>query len=100
MVIKLVDELINTKNKEKNQIIVNDICKDEDKLYKKYEFGDWVIQAQQRFDLKYTIDLILNSNKTIQLDLIWAFIENIKIKKWVSNFNWGNIKKLLTTLYK
>ena len=100
MVIKLVDELINTKNKEENQIIVNDICKDEDKLYKKYEFGDWVIQAQQRFDLKYTIDLILNSNKTIQLDLTWAFIENIKIKKWVSNFNWGNIKKLLTTLYK
>ena len=100
MVIKLVDELTNTKNKEKNQIIVNDICKDEDKLYKKYEFGDWVIQAQQRFDLKYTIDLILNSNKTIQLDLTWAFIENIKIKKWVSNFNWGNIKKLLTTLYK
>ena len=100
MVIKLVDELTNTKNKEKNQIIVNDICKDEDKLYKKYEFGDWVIQAQQRFDLKYTIDLILNSNKTIQLDLIWAFIENIKIKKWVSNFNWGNIKELLTTLYK
>ena len=36
---------------------------------KKYEFGDWVIQAQQRFDLKYTIDLILNSNKIIQLDL-------------------------------
>ena len=67
---------------------------------KKYEFGDWVIQAQQRFDLKYTIDLILNSNKIIQLDLTWAFIENIKIKKWVSNFNWGNIKKLLTTLYK
>ena len=100
MVIKLVDELINTKNKEENQIIVNDICKDEDKLYKKYEFGDWVIQAQQRFDLKYTIDLILNSNKTIQLDLTWAFIENIKIKKWVSNFNWENIKKLLTTLYK
>ena len=67
--VKLVDELINTTNQEKNQIIVNDICKDEDKLYKKYEFGDWVIQAQQRFDLKYTIDLILNSNKTIQLDL-------------------------------
>ena len=98
--IKLADKLINTINKEENQIIVNDIHKNKDKLFKKYEFGDWVIQAQQRFDLKYTIDLILNSNKTIQLDLTWAFIENIKIKKWVSNFNWGNIKKLLTTLYK
>ena len=37
--IKLVDELINTKNKEKNQIIVNDIRKNEDKLYKRDEFG-------------------------------------------------------------
>ena len=37
--IKLVDELINTKKKEKNQIIVNDIRKNEDKLYKRDEFG-------------------------------------------------------------
>ena len=31
--IKLVDELINTKNKEENQIIVNDIDKNKDKLF-------------------------------------------------------------------
>ena len=60
--IKLVDKLINTKNK-KNQIIVNDIYKNKDKLYKKDEFGDWITQAQQRSDLKYT-------NKIIQLDLV------------------------------
>ena len=30
--IKLADELINTKNKEKNQITVNNICKNKDKL--------------------------------------------------------------------
>ena len=60
--IKLVDKLINTKNK-KNQIIVNDIYKNKDKLYKKDEFGDWISQAQQRSDLKYT-------NKVIQLDLV------------------------------
>ena len=45
-----------------------------------------MIQAQQRFDLKYTIDLILDFNETIQLDLVEASIkcnsiENIKIKK-------------------
>ena len=61
--IKLVDELINTANKGKNRIIVNDIRKNKDKLYKKDENGDWVFQAQQRSDLKYTIDLILNFNE-------------------------------------
>ena len=68
--IKLADKLINTINKEENQIIVNDIHKNKDKLFKKDEFGNWVIQAQQRSDLKYTIDLILNFNETIQLDLV------------------------------
>ena len=68
--IKLADKLINTINKEENQIIVNDIHKNKDKLFKKDEFCDWAIQAQQRSDLKYTIDLILNFNETIQLDMV------------------------------
>ena len=50
-IIKLADNLINTKNKEKNQINVNDIHKNKGKLFNKDEFGDWVIQAQQRSDL-------------------------------------------------
>ena len=75
--IKLADKLINTINKEENQIIVNDIHKNKDKLYKKDKFNDWVIQAQQSSDLKYTIDLILNFNETIQLDMVWVFIEEI-----------------------
>ena len=68
-IIKLVDKLINTINKEENQIIVKNINKNKNKLLEKDDFGDWVIQAQQRSDLKYTIDLILNFNETIQLDL-------------------------------
>ena len=68
--IKLVDKLINTINKEENQIIVKNINKNKNKLLEKDDFGDWVIQAQQRSDLKYTIDLILNFNETIQLDLV------------------------------
>ena len=68
-IIKLADNLINTKNKEKNQINVIDIHKNKGKLFRKDEFGNWVIQAQQRSDLKDTIDLILNFNETIQLDL-------------------------------
>ena len=38
--IKLTDKLINTTNKEENQIIVNTINKNIDKLYKKDGFGD------------------------------------------------------------
>ena len=68
--IKLADKLINTTNKEENQIIVNSINKNNDKLYEKNDFGDWVIQTQQCSDLKYTIDLILDFSKTIQLDLV------------------------------
>ena len=68
--IKLADKLINTTNKEKNQIIVNNVHKNKDKLLERDEFGDWVIQAQQCSDLKYTIDLILNFKETIQLDLV------------------------------
>ena len=56
--IKLADKLVNTINKEENQIIVNDVHKNKDKLFKKDEFGDWAIQAQQRSDLKFTMLLI------------------------------------------
>ena len=74
--IKLADKLINTTNKEENQIIVKNIEKNKDKLLEKDDFGDWVIQAQQRSDLKYTINLILDFNED-QLDLVWASIEKI-----------------------
>ena len=66
----LGNKLINTTNKEENQIIVNNINKNKNKLFKKDEFNDFLIQAQQRSDLKYTIDLILDFNETIQLDLV------------------------------
>ena len=36
--IKLADKLINTKNKEDNQLVVPNIEKSKDKLFKKEEF--------------------------------------------------------------
>ena len=47
-------------------MIIKNINKN--KLLEKDDFGDWVIQAQQHSDLKYTIDLILNFIED-QLDL-------------------------------
>ena len=64
--IKLADKLINTTNKEENQIIVNNINKNKDKLFKIDEFNDWVIQpSDRRINLKDAIDLILDFNEEL-----------------------------------
>ena len=71
--IELADKLINTTKKEENQIIVKNIHKNKDNIFKKDEFGDWmtlVIQPNdQRINLLETIKLILNFNED-QLDLV------------------------------
>ena len=67
----LANKLINTTNKEENQIIVKNINKNKDKLYEQDDFSDWVIQPNdQRVNLIDAIDLILNFNETIYLDLV------------------------------
>ena len=63
----LANKLINTKNKEENQIIVKNINKNKDKFLERDDFGDWVIQPNdQCINLLDTIKLILNFNETIQ----------------------------------
>ena len=69
--VKLADKLINTINKEENQIIVKNINANKNKLLEKDDFNDWVIQPNsRRFNLLGTIKLIPNFNETIQLDLV------------------------------
>ena len=66
----LANKLINTTNKEENQIIVNNIKENKEKLYKEKE-DDYVIQPSDRLNnLIDAIDLILDFNETIQLDLV------------------------------
>ena len=65
--IKLADKLINTINKEGNQIIVKNVETNKDKFYKKDEFNDCVTQPNdQHINLLDTIKLILKFNETIQ----------------------------------
>ena len=66
----LANKLINTTNKEENQIIVKNIENNKDKLFKKDEFYNFVIQPHKHSDLKCSIDLTLDFNETIQLDLV------------------------------
>ena len=59
----LANKLINTTNKEENQIIVKSINKNKNKLYKQQK-GDYVIQPSDwRIDLINAINLILDFNK-------------------------------------
>ena len=67
---KLANKLINTTSKDENQINVNNINNNKDKLYEEQR-GDLVIQPNsRRIDLNDAIKLILNFNETIELDLV------------------------------
>ena len=62
----LANKLINTTNKEENQIIVKNIEKNKDKLFEMDEFNDWVTQPSDRhINLKDAIDLILDFNEEL-----------------------------------
>ena len=62
----LANKLINTTDKEENQIIVKNIEKNKDKLFEMDEFNDWVIQpSDRRINLKDSIDLILDFNEEL-----------------------------------
>ena len=71
--IKLVDKLINTTNKEENQIIVKNINANKLKLdeQKKPSPYDWVIQPSYwRANLIEAINLVLDFNKSELKDLV------------------------------
>ena len=63
----LVNKLINTTNKKENQIIVENLKENKEKLYKVDEtssFNDYVIQpSDKRINLMDVIDLVLDFNK-------------------------------------
>ena len=62
----LTNKLINTTNNEENQIIVNNIEQNKNKLYEMDPFYGSVIQpSSRRIDLIDAIDFILDLNKTI-----------------------------------
>ena len=56
----LVNKLINTTNKEENQIIVSNINKNKEKLYEEYV----IHPSNRRLNLIETTKLILDVNKT------------------------------------
>ena len=63
----LANKLINTTNKEENQLLkLLKKIKNKNKLFENDEFNDFLIQLQQRADLKYAIDFILDFNDELK----------------------------------
>ena len=64
----LANKLINATNKEENQITVNNINKNENKLYEEEKTRPYIIMFQpsnRRVDLLDAVNLILDFNETI-----------------------------------
>ena len=62
----LVDKLINTIDKEENQIIIDDIENNSKKIFEEYKFDKSVIK--QRGDLNDAVKIILEMNELLTLD--------------------------------
>ena len=62
--VELADKLINTTSKEENQMFINDIKKNKDKILEEYKFDKSVIK--QRGNLHDAVKVILEFNETIQ----------------------------------
>ena len=61
--VKLADKLINTTSKEDNQMLVNDIEINRDKIFERDKFSKYVIQpAHKRSDLLDAVKVILEFN--------------------------------------
>ena len=68
--VKLADKLINTTSKEENQMLINDIEINKDKIFEQDKYGKFVIQpTHKRGDLLDVVKVILKFNETIQLNL-------------------------------
>ena len=68
--VKLTDKLINVTSKEENQMFINDIEINRDKIFEQDKYGKFVIQpTHKRGDLLDTVKVILKFNETIQLNL-------------------------------
>ena len=68
--VKLADKLINITSKEKNQMFINNVEINRDKIFEQGKYGKFVIQpTHKRDDLLDTVKVVLKFNEAIQLNL-------------------------------
>ena len=64
----LVDKLINTTSKEENQIIIDDIENNKNKIHEEYKFDESIFK--QRGNLYDAVKVILEINKLLTSDKV------------------------------
>ena len=65
--VELADKLINRTSKEENQMLINDVKTNWDKIFEQNKFSKYVIQpSHKRSDLLDVIKVIQQFNETIQ----------------------------------
>ena len=68
--VKLADKLINITSKEENQMFINDIEINRDKIFEQDKYGKFVIQPTHKHgDLLDTVRVILRFNEVLSLYL-------------------------------
>ena len=68
--VKLANKLINVTSKEENQMLINDIKINRDKIFEQDKYSKFVIQAtHKRGDLLDVVRVILRFNEVLSLDL-------------------------------
>ena len=68
--VKLADKLINITSKEENQMFINNIEINRDKMFEQDKYGKFVIQpTHKRGDLLDVVRVILRFNEVLSLDL-------------------------------
>ena len=89
--IKLADKLIDTTNKEKNQIIVKILTKIKKNFTKQMNF----IILWSNSNNMLILDTLIILFQTLMKQFNYIWFENIKIKKRASDFNWGKQSKIM-----
>ena len=65
--VKLLHKVINTTSKEDNQMLINNIKKNEDEIFEQDQYSKFVIKpGHKRADLLDVVKAILEFNETIQ----------------------------------
>ena len=68
--VKLADKLMNITSKEENQMFINDIKINRDKIFEQDKYSKFVIQpTHKRGDLLDVVRVILRFNEVLSLDL-------------------------------
>ena len=93
--VKLADKLINTTSKEENQMLINDIEINRDKIFEQDKFSKFVIQPTHKHgNLLDMVKIILKFNEVLSLYLTQQYCQSVAIKQHTTTIIEGKTNKI------